>query len=439
MKILLLVVLGLVVCCYSYYCNADLLEEGTTQSGEIVTKVEHKSTGNVVHNNGNQNTDVGGIGSAKTWSNCPIENLGTGACSEITSGTLTTYQEYIALNSFEIKSGGQIDWSVSTYLNENDTMYFESRLYNDNSLLQTDIVNFTDQLAVKIQQGTISFDNAIDKAFISIGGVDANASTTYGGFFDDLTYNITYNYISTSIQNFIEIVQPTIAINEYQSIDTYDVYNVDVTNNFTTDIPTEVFVEPPMDMMAVQEVFDLPEIQTFEPIEDTIIDMPVQQMEVMQPDTVEQIKEIVADIEEADAPLEIVVETPKEEIKTPVSKSVEPIEEVKSETPAKEVVVNSETKNKPKSNKPTKQEKANRIMQTFNNIYSAEAQSTQIFLIMALGTNYKSFEQTHYVPQIDFYKEQIITNTVIVDDFYGDYFSVGNSLMFNNMVDAQFE
>ena len=78
-------------------------------------------------------------------------------------------------------------------------------------------------------------------------------------------------------------------------------------------------------------------------------------------------------------------------------------------------------------------------MQTFNNIYSAEAQSTQIFLIMALGTNYKSFEQTHYVPQIDFYKEQIITNTLIVDDYYGDYFSVGNSLMFNNMVDAQFE
>ena len=438
MKMRLWVALVLVLSCYSYYCNAELLEEGTTTSTEIIssdgeitetqettTTVEHKSTGNIIHNDGNQNTDVGGIGSAKTWANCPIEGLGTGACSELTSGTLTTYQEYIQLNSFEIKSGGQIDWSVSAYMHENDTMYFESRLYNDNSLLQTDIINLQNQLSVQLYEGSINFDDAIDKVFVSIGGVDANAYSTLGGFFDDLTYNITYNYITTSIENFIDIVQPTIAANEIYSIDTYTV--------------DTVTIDPPLVDVFVVEDFDTPEIEVFE---ETMIELPVIETEIIEPEIVEQIEEIFTEVEiepvVEDTP-EIVAEVENEEIKTATNEAPEPKEEVKVETPTKEVKPTSESKKQQENDKPSKQEKANRIMQTFNNIYSEEAQQTQLFLIMALGTNFKTYEQKNYVPQIEFYKEQYIQDNLVIEDFYGDYFSVGNSLTFNRMVDAQYE
>ena len=434
MKMWSWVALVLVLSCYSYYCNAQLLEEGSTVTTEILSSdgeiteieettvtVEHKTTGDILdvdngivsaNKAGTLEIDWGGLGPIHGMVDCTaIFGEDTGKCGLSRSSNLTTFQQYVTLpEGFEINQGGQIDWQLNLHHKQNNTTaYFETKGYLDNILQwQTGQINLPDYDTPSLYSGTHDFAGGLDKVFISIGGYNEY-------YVDNVQYIVHYNSITTTIEHYLEIVQPTIVANEIFSV---------------VDIP--VYETP---------IFDVAEIEIFNEVDDPIVELPEMEIEVVEQEitVAEQIEEIFTETEEVlEETPEMVVETENEEIKTPENELSEEVESVEIETPSEESKSTDEAKNQQENDKPSKQEKANRIMQTFNNIYSEEAQQTQLFLIMALGTDFKTYEQKTYVPQINPYEQYVLEDTLVMEDLYGDYFSVGNSLMFKQMVDSQY-
>ncbi len=79
-------------------------------------------------------------------------------------------------------------------------------------------------------------------------------------------------------------------------------------------------------------------------------------------------------------------------------------------------------------------------MATFNNIYAAEAQQTQLLLITVLGANINEYIKKEIPSQLNPYEHITLNqNNNIIEDLYGDYFSVGSSLKFKRLVDSQYE
>ena len=137
-----LLVLVLVACCscsFSFDTWGQMLDEGTTVTTEIeqqgnvetVTEttvtIENKTTGDVLDSDngivaaskdGNVNTDWGGAGSIYPHAACTDAASGfpatgtdgrTSGCGHARSNSLTTWRQYVDLNSFDIKSGGKVD------------------------------------------------------------------------------------------------------------------------------------------------------------------------------------------------------------------------------------------------------------------------------------------------------------------------------------------
>ena len=334
---------------YSCYSNAQLLEEGETVTTEIETQgnveevtettvtIEHKNTGDILDGDtgivsskyeGDADIDWGGAGSVYAHSSCTDAASGfpatgtdgrTSGCGHARTNSLTTWRQYVNLNSFGIEEGGEVNYEFlfafpnSMYQNSGQTAYVQTKGYNDNALQwQTGLVtidkttftqnpyNYNNNTNwVNTVTGTYDFANQLDKVYIEIGG--------YGEYFwDEFQYNVVYNHITTTVETWMQVAQQEQDITTTMDLmDNYDVtnYDQDVSDtsvadvtNIDLDIPDpEPMVDAPTDMPDT--TIDMPgsseTTNTGEIFQDLTIDTPMMDVE-----EVAEVQEIVAEIQE---------------------------------------------------------------------------------------------------------------------------------------------
>jgi len=378
-----LLVLVLVVCCscsFSFDTWGQMLDEGTTVTTEIeqqgnvetVTEttvtIEHKTTGDVLDSDngivaaskdGNVNTDWGGDGSIYSHSACTDAASGfpatgtdgrTSGCGHARSNSLTTWRQYVDLNSFDINEGGEVNYEFlfafpdSMYQNSGQTAYVQTKGYNDNvlqwetGLITIDKTTFTQNPYnysnntnwVNTVTGSHDFANQLDKVYIEIGG--------YGEYYwDEFQYNVAYNHITTVVDTWMQVVQQQELENTITTLT--PIYEEPVyEEEIVQDIPIEI--EMP-DVNVDVAVMDEPVFEDlgFEP-DVPIVEMP-EEIEV-----IAEVETVVAEIEQIDSisqpeltePI-VEIETPTEEPTANETQAEAPTEETTENAPVKEVVV----------------------------------------------------------------------------------------------------
>ena len=477
-----------------------MLEEGDTVTQEIETEhlgeghidtitettvtVEHKTTDDLLHKDtgvvatryeGDMDQDWGGLGPA-SMPNCN-NYFGTGKCGKGTSSSHTTFDQYVDISDFHISDGGALDWELQMHHSQaNTTGYFQTKGYNDN-VLQWD----TGQITLENNQtpttysGAYDFAGDLDKVFIRIGG-----AKNY--YFDNVAYTVNYNHITTSVETWIEIVQPGLMEDQItiELIEQYDVatpeeqYQMDeMMEEFdmvmTFDIPTmdysmeDMEVDIPIEldnintmmedynegtisyedvMVDVQEMVE--EIQDIgvevevsmpsmeEPIEMEVVEETTTEPVEVVEETKEEPTEEIADVSE-DNNMEEIKEEAKEESKSQekevANKDMES-EEVDQEEPKKLEVTKQQQK---------KQDKANQILATIQSQYDPVAQLTTIALVTALGPDIKQYQQQDIMQQMQWYEAEEIYTDKLMADPLGDYISVRSNLQMERMIQQQYE
>ncbi len=464
-----------------------MLEEGDTITQEIETEhlgeghidtvtqttvnVEHKTTEDILHKDtglvtnryeGDMDLDWGGLGPA-SMPNCDAY-FGTGKCGKGTSNSLTTFDQYVDISDFHIDDGGALEWELQMYHSQNNTTgYFQTKGYKNNVLQwDTGQINLENTGSPETFSGSYDFAGDLDKVFIRVGG-----KKNY--YFDNVEYTVNYNYITTTIETWIEIVQPmqmeeTIAldlmdtyesatIEEQMEIDTM-MEEMDMVMHFelepidTNDIQIEGMLET-VDMGAMEGMFqdmDMGEMS----VEDVVVEieamvndigLEVETVEIEMPEIaavesetieepIEQPIEITEEIKETTDVAEIEMET--SEVEDKVTEDTESPKEEVADT--KEVV-----ENKPTKEQEQKQEKAKEIIAGLPSNYDPVAQITTLALVNALGPNIKTYQQEMVVTQPTWYIPEDIYEDVLIYDPLGNYISVRSNLQMEKMIAQQYE
>ena len=472
-------------------------EQGDVQEvTETTITIENKTTGDILHKNtgvvaskyeGDMDSDWGGIGSA-SMPTCPTEVGGTGRCAKGTSSTLTTFQQNINIAQFHIENGGALNWSLDAWHSQNNTeIYFELKGYNNNVLLWTDKTDLTS--GTTDYAGNYDYSGGLDKLFVAVGG-----KNNY--YFDNVQLDVQYNVISSVVTTYLQYIETQVMTNEavatnetysyedttpepsYEEMDNYDVGMPEIA--MIEVMPTETVVfeqtveyapivetnsfEPELVTMEtvvedIQEVMAIPDIQ--EPVE--IIETPQPEPEVetetviventTEEPVVEEVKEpveaqetevaVVEDNEPTAEPeaKEVAVEETKEEVKEDAKEEPkpEPKEVAKEEPKEKEEVKEVKVADKPTKKQEAKQEKAKEIMAGFESQYDAVAQLTTLALVNALGADIKTYQQIPTQVQPVWYESKEIYAETMLQDPLGNYFGVRDSLVFEQMLGAQYE
>ena len=497
-----------------------MLEEGDTVTQEIETEhlgeghidtitqttttVEHKTTGDILHKDtgivanryeGDMDLDWGGLGPA-SMPNCNAY-FGTGRCGKGTSSSHTTFDQYVDISQFHISEGGALEWELQMHHSQsNTTGYFQTKGYNNN-VLQWD----TGQITLQNNQtpttysGAYDFAGDLDKVFIRIGG-----AKNY--FFDNVEYIVNYNEITTSVETWIEIVQPGLM---------EDQITIELIEQYEMATPEEQYqMDEMMEEFDMVMTFDLP-MEDFG-TEEMELNMPIEidTMGIMMEDYNEgnisfeevmvEIDEMVADIQEIGGevevvmpdfeknPTEMITEVPSENLQvdeypeevdvsesstesqqsistekveekpdvstndtTDTTDSPQVTEEVEEEAePQEKEVANKDVetekvvKEEPKKVEATKvqekkQEKANEILATLQSQYDPVAQLTTIALVTALGPDIQQYQQQDIVQQMQWYVSEDIYTDQIMPDPLGNYISVRSSLQMERMIQEQYD
>jgi len=441
---------------------------GIEEVTQTTVTIEHKASGDVLDGDtgivtsryeGDADQDWGGDGAIYSHTSCTDAASGfpatgtdgrTVACGHAKNNSLTTWEQYVQLNSFDIEDGGQVDWQFyfafpnNMYTNSGRTAFVETKGYYNNVLqwetgqITIDKTTFTQNPYnysgntnwVNTVLGSQDFAGQLDKVYINIGG--------YGTYYwDEFQYNIAYNYITTVVETWMQVVE------QQQNLDiTMDLMdNYEVMDTFEQDIMDTTMED--MVNMDIPEVdipdIDIPETSAGEEmLQDLEIDMPMIDVE----EVIAEIEEMVAEIED------IGIDEPTEEVSSPINEpesteeaveEVEPTEEIEATEEPKEEVKEAKAEDKPTKQQEKKQQKAKEIIESFASNYDAVAQITTLALVNALGPNIKTYSNQVIQPALEWYKTEEIYKNVVMDDPLGNYISVKDSLIFNKMIDMQYD
>jgi hypothetical protein len=484
-----------------------MLDEGTTvtqetdaqgdirEVTETTTTVEHKTTGDILHKDtgvvatryeGDMDQDWGGLGPA-SMPDCNAY-FGTGTCGKGTSSSLTTFDQYVDISEFHISDGGALEWELQMYHSQNNTTgYFETKGYSNNVLQwESGQINLENTGSPETFTGTQNFTGDLDRVFIRVGG-----KNNY--FFDNVAYTVNYNVITTTVETWVEIVQPM----QFEDIITYDIIEtfdtaptepeVDMNmpiEGFDMAMPTEIEMPDLAPDMGMNDMFsDMPqEIETMEvmvpdiEIEAVTFEEVMQEVEVAvqdmsanepmpetmpEPEVVEveveqpvEVTEVEQPAESETEPVEVAVEQPEpEEVKEEVAQEETPKEEPKEEVaeketeeeaPVEKVEKTEEPKEEVAENKPTKEqiaknERAKRIRIAMDSAYDPVAQMTTLALVNALGPDISTYSNQQPVVQPSWYETKDIYQNNVLPDPLGNYISVRSSLQMEEMISQQYE
>ena len=448
---------------------------------QTTVTVEHKATGDILDGDtgivtsryeGDADQDWGGDGAIYSHTSCTDAASGfpatgtdgrTVACGHAKNNSLTTWRQYVNLNSFDIEDGGQVDWQFyfafpnSMYTNANRTAFVETKGYYNNQLqwetgqITIDKTTFTQNPYdysgntnwVNTVLGSQDFAGQLDKVYINIGG--------YGTYYwDEFQYDVAYNYVTTVVETWMQVVEQQQEMET--TMDLMDNYEVmDTFEQEVMDTTMQDMVNMDIPEVDIPDI-DIPETSAGEEmLQDLELDIPMINVE----EVAAEIEEMVAEIED------IGIDEPTEEISSPIDEpesteevvevvepteeteaTDEPVEETKdvadSEIETEEIQEEAKEEKSDKL-KEKKQEKAKEIIENFASNYDAVAQITTLDLVNALGPNIKTYSNQVVQPALQWYETEEIYTDVIMHDPLGNYISVKDSLIFNKMIEQQYE
>jgi len=448
---------------------------------QTTVTVEHKATGDILDGDtgivtsryeGDADQDWGGDGAIYSHTSCTDAASGfpatgtdgrTVACGHAKNNSLTTWRQYVNLNSFDIEDGGQVDWQFyfafpnSMYTNANRTAFVETKGYYNNQLqwetgqITIDKTTFTQNPYdysgntnwVNTVLGSQDFAGQLDKVYINIGG--------YGTYYwDEFQYDVAYNYVTTVVETWMQVVEQQQEMET--TMDLMDNYEVmDTFEQEVMDTTMQDMVNMDIPEVDIPDI-DIPETSAGEEmLQDLELDIPMINVE----EVAAEIEEMVAEIED------IGIDEPTEEISSPIDEpesteevvevvepteeteaTDEPVEETKdvadSEIETEEIQEEAKEEKSDKL-KEKKQEKAKEIIENFASNYDAVAQITTLALVNALGPNIKTYSNQVVQPALQWYETEEIYTDVIMHDPLGNYISVKDSLIFNKMIEQQYE
>jgi len=464
-------------------------EEGDTVTQEIETEhigeghidtvtqttvtVEHKTTEDILDKDtgivtnryeGDMDLDWGGLGPA-SMPNCDAY-FGTGKCGKGTSNSLTTFDQYVDISDFHIEDGGALEWELQMYHSQsNTTGYFQTKGYNDNVLQwDTGQINLENTGSPETFSGSHDFAGDLDKVFIRIGG-----KKNY--YFDNVEYTINYNYITTTVETWIEIVQPT-QMEEQLTLDLIDTYESATSveqqemNTMMEEMDMVIQFElEPVEIDSVQ-LDEMPETMPTNMMEETFQNMDIDNMSL--DEIMVEVETLVAELEDTGMEIETVeVKMPEivEEQSEPAEEMKETVDVTENKVEDQEITEESElevvedkmevenktesestpeqskevVKNKPTKEQEQKQKKAKEIMAALPSNYDPVAQLTTLALVNALGPDIRTYQRQDIVTQTNWYAvEDIYTNNNLPDPL-SDYISVRSSLQMEKMISQQYE
>ena len=357
-------------CCF-FYCSvarAELLEEGETIVEEVetehlgeghidtvtqtITIIENQTTGDILHadqglvgntKEGDMDSDWGGIGPAKMHSTCPSQEIGSGKCAEITGSTLTTFDQYVDISNFHITQGGALDWELSMHFYDTeDSAYFQTKGYSNNVLQwDTGEINLQNNNNATTYTGSYDFDNSLDRVFVRVGGVD-NTNLATGPLFDNVSYTVNYNVITTVVNTWIEIVQPMQMQESIQLelMDTYESATVEEQQEMETEMQNMDTVmhfdlKPTISMGSMDDVQGMPETLSVGVVEGLFQDVDMGEMSMQE--VMVEVETMVEEIQNIGMEVETVaVKMPEQELEVVINNvepMSEPVEEPKIEAP----------------------------------------------------------------------------------------------------------
>jgi hypothetical protein len=276
-------------------------------------------------------------------STCPSSEIGSGKCAEITGSTLTTFDQYVNISDFHITDGGALDWELSMHFYDTqDSAYFQTKGYSNNVLQwDTGELNLQNNNNATIYTGSYDFDNSLDKVFVRIGGVD-NTNLARGPLFDDVSYIVNYNIITTSVQTWIEIVQPMQMEESIQLelMETYENATIEEQQEMEIkmqdmDMVMHFDLEPTSSMDSMSDIQGMPETLSIGVVEGLFQDMDMG--EISMQDLMVEVEAMVEEIQNIGMDVETVaIKMPEQEMQVVidnVESMNEPIEEPKIEAP----------------------------------------------------------------------------------------------------------
>ena len=197
------------------YNDGSGIETITTITTTVTTDtVSHGSSGDLLdeslgytNHGSDQETDVGGKGSAaNNLAQC--RSLGTSdKCSGLTSTSLTTYEwNNLDVSGLSMEGrGGEVTYSVAIDVPSSDNTSITitgTNAAGTTVLSGTDVLSAVGTESIGIYEGSFDFSDSLSRISIKMSGTNYQLTSAYP-VFDDLHANIYWNIVNTVVTQFI--------------------------------------------------------------------------------------------------------------------------------------------------------------------------------------------------------------------------------------------
>ena len=447
----------------------------TTVTNEDTTNLLETGGGHVTgRNEGDMNQDWGGQGPGSIVSGTICGDLGTDKCAQITgSGNFTstlgvpntsaTYKQTINLSSFNIKRGGEANYTIKVHKQDDADSITMSIRGLDGS---TTTFTGNDTLSAagvasgfETYTGGFDFSGKLTSIIVEVAG--KNFSAAIGPVFDDVTVNVLYNVVSTIVTETITTVEEFVALGifDQETIDVAtDIFNNnDVAQNDMGEITIEPIEPEPqgsgpsyetveteinmeMDMSPMTVEVDMPppppvEVQTSEQNVEVEIEME------MQNDITDNVASAAGDDSKSGQAQESGTSKSSAEPKEPKSEPKTKVSEVDTkegsdsesssvEKPKSVAKTNKKQKAKTEKKQEAKQKAATKIVKKMGDKkrYDDTNQVKTLVVMQVLGNTKDFFANQAQLPDTpNFFDTSRIPDAQISDNNIAAYYMVGGS------------
>ena len=443
--------------------------ETITTTIEVITTdtVSHGNSGNLLDESlgytkhgSDQESDVGGSGSASNNS-AQCRTLGTSdKCSGLTSTNLTTYE----WNNLDVSGlamegrGGEVTYSVAIDVPSSDTTSIMITGVDDTGktvFTGVDVLSATGAESIGVYEGGFDFSDSFSKISIKMFGTNYQLTSAYP-VFDDLQATIYWNILSTVVTQFITseteylLLNPTTDPGELDLVEDFFDHNEITEDDGQIEVITN---EEPIDDITFETVdlelndLDMDISMDFDPVGDLA---PNSDPTVVKIDVATVTEDLASEIELGSADPG---PTEKEEVKEgpgvfkegPKEEEVKPDLVVKKEAPEPEV--KAEVKAKPVVKKATVEQKnktAAKIIKKMGDKgkYDSRNQQKVVNMVALLGADLSTYTKDAPVIEdaVGFDFGTVIPDGELPSNNLAMYLlDIGSSLMMNEMIDSQWK
>ena len=433
------------------YNDGSGIETVTTTIEVITTNtVTHGNSGNLLdeslgytNHGSDQETDVGGSGSASNNS-AQCRTLGTSdKCSGLTSTNLTTYEwKNLDVSGLSMEGrGGEVTYSVAIDVPSSDTTSIMITGVDDTGktvFTGVDVLSAAGTESIGVYEGGFDFSDSFSKISIKMFGTNYHLTSAYP-VFDDLQATIYWNILSTVVTHpgEIELVKDFFDHNEI----TEDDGQIEVlTNEEPIDDITFETVDLELNNLDMDISMDFSPVDTLGP----------------NPDPTMVKVDVAAVTEDLATELELgpVDPGPKEEVKEnpgvlsegpKKEEEVKPVLVVKKETPETKVEVKA--KPKPVVKKATVKQKSKTAAKIIKKMgdkgrYDSRNQQKQVIMVAILGASLASITKDAPViedtPGFEF-GTSILDGELPTNNLAMYLMDIGSSLKMDAMINSQWK